>query len=137
MPQTPQLKTKPFDDAREVRSESDIADLSFASSGLKIDVALELREGDQVHGLRVSFSDACAVRYLDEADLARYWTSSGFVRGHCVLEVTEGGWSDEENEFQGFATSRREWLIVTGNGCVSVFAASEPSIKEHVWPRDA
>lgn len=64
-------------------------------------------------GIEVRFSEATALRYLDEADLARYWTSADFPRGHHVLEVLEGGWSWEESELQGYPTQRREWLIAT------------------------
>jgi len=84
----------------------------------------------------VVFPDASAFRYLDEMDLARYWGSDGFVHGFHVLKVSAGGWSDEEDQLQGFTTSRREWLVVTGNGCVSVFAHAEPQVHAVTWQRD-
>jgi hypothetical protein len=30
---------------------------------------------------------------------------------------------------QGYITQRREWLVVTGNGCISVFSTDEPVVE--------
>lgn len=62
--------------------------------------------------------------------------ATGLVHGFHVLEVSAGGWSDEEDQLQGFTTSRREWLVVTGNGCVSVFAHAEPQVHAVTWQCD-
>jgi len=131
------FKTVAFDKEREVHWGSDIDTLQFTTEGLTLTVLREIDSDGQVRGLRVFFPAASAVRYLDEGDLVRYWNSDGFIRSRHVLEVTEGGWADEENDLQGFATERREWLVVTGKGCVSVFAKLEPTIHEHTWRRDA
>ncbi|RYD82424.1 MAG: hypothetical protein EOP84_09425 [Verrucomicrobiaceae bacterium] len=131
------LKTISFGEPSEVHWGSDVADLSFSQNGLVVRISCDVEATGLVHGLEVAFSDASAVRYLDELDLARYWTSEDFVRGFHVLEVAEGGWSAEEDQLQGFATPRREWLVVTGNGCVSVFARTEPHVHAASWQRDA
>lgn len=131
------LKTVPVGRSSEVHWGSDVATLSFSESNLVVRVASTLDAAGLVHGLDVIFSDASAVRYLDELDLARYWTSEGFVRRFHVLEVTEGGWAHEEAQLQGYSTPRREWLVVTGNGCVSVFAPTEPKVNAISWQRDA
>ncbi len=131
------LVTQPFGQPLEVHPNSDIESLSYSSKGVLVRVARGFSAAGQIRGLDVSFSDATAFRYLDEADLARYWGSVGFVRGYPVLEVLEGGWSDEEAVLRGYESRRREWLVVTGNGCVSVLAESPPVLEEAEWrPED-
>lgn len=34
---------------------------------------------------------------------------------------------------QGYVTQRREWLVVTGNGCVSVFSTASPVVEPVVY----
>jgi len=100
-------------------------------------IAREVSIDRVVKGVDVSFVDASAFRYLDELDLARYWNSESFVRGYPILEVLAGGWCDEEATLQQYKNSRREWLIVTGNGCISVFASTNPTVREVEWKGDA
>lgn len=131
------LQTVPYGPSGEVHWGSDVEDLHFDGNGLVVRVACEVDDSEGVRGLEIAFKDASAFRYLDELDLAQYWMSEGFVRGHHVLEVTAGGWSQEINQSQGYDSSRREWLVVTGNGCISVFALPEPAIRELHWSRAA
>lgn len=131
------IKTIPHGPSIKAHWGSDVENLSFSSQGLNIRIALEIDAERRVRGLDVTFPDASAFRYLDELDLARYWMSKGFVRGHPVLEVQGGGWCDEEAVLQQFENHRREWLIATSNGCVSVLASSDPTIIEVAWDRDA
>jgi len=131
------LRTVPFGEPAEVHWGSDIASLDFSSQGLSVRIAREVSIDRVVKGVDVSFVDASAFRYLDELDLARYWNSEGFVRGYPILEVLAGGWCDEEGTLQQYKNSRREWLIVTGNGCVSVFASTNPTVREVEWKGDA
>jgi len=127
------IETQPFGPPLDVHPSSDIETLKFSSEGLVARVALEVKAEGQIRGLDVSFKDATAFRYLDEVELATYWRSEGFVRGHPVLEVLQGGWSDELAGLQGYESRRREWLVVTGNGCVSVFAMVPPTLEEAEW----
>ena len=129
-----QLKAKPFGEQQPVHWGSDVASLNFNDAGLFIRVACDL-VGDTVQGLDVVFRHASAFRLLDELDLARYWTSAHFPRGFHVLEVEEGGWLDEESQLQGYVNPRREWLIVTGNKCVSVFCSKAPIVEDASWKR--
>jgi hypothetical protein len=131
------LKTLPYGEPAEVHWGSDIESLSFSSQGLTVRVVRAVDSNGRVCGLDVSFPDASAFRYLDELDLARYWSSDGFVRGYPILEVLEGGWCDEEATLQQYENRRREWLIVTGNGCVSVLANTNPAARVAAWQRDA
>lgn len=131
------LKTKPFSAAQEVHWGSDVSSLSFDAGGLVIVVAREPLPPGKIRGLRITFTGASALRYLDESELTRYWTSEEFKRGHHVLEVESGGWLGEECQLEGYEFSRREWLIVTGNGCVSVFSSAEPQVDEVLLDSDA
>jgi hypothetical protein len=131
-----QIQTTPFGESHDVHWGSDIESLNFSSEGLSIRIACAISPTKQVEGLEIHFSCATGFRYLDELDLARYWPSPSFSRGAHVLEVTSDGWSDEENSLQGFITKRKEWLIVTGNGCVSVFSTSEPTSRSVSWPAE-
>ena len=131
------LRAVAFSPSVGVHWGSDVERLSFDGAGLVITVACDVSKHGEVAGLEVGFSNASAFRYLDEVDLARYWAAEGFPFGSHVLEVQEGGWSDEENQRQGFDSKRREWLVVTGNCCVSVFSNAEPQVRSVSWKRDA
>ncbi len=128
-----QLKSSAFSAAEEVHWGSDIESIHFDANGLVVVVAREPMPNGQVRGLQVKFEQATAFRYLDEVEIATYWMSTGFVSGHHVLEVSEGGWSDEEAARKGYETQQREWLVVTGNGCISVFSAVEPVVATVVY----
>jgi len=117
----------------QVHWGSDIERLDWCSGVLSIVVAREIANNNEIHGFEIRFSGVSGLRFLDELDLARYWSSDGLVRGHHVLEVLGDGWASEENSIQGWAQARREWLVVTGNGCASVFAATPPEITETSW----
>lgn len=122
-----------FSTAEEVHWGSDIESVHFDANGLVVVVAREPMPSGQVRGLQVKFQSASAFRYLDEVEIATYWMSKGFISGHHVLEILEGGWSDEESSRKGYSTQQREWLVVTGNGCVSVFSSIEPVVDPVVY----
>lgn len=123
------IETIPFSPRVDVPTTTEIASVDFDGRVLTIDVGLAMDADGSVHVLRVRFDWAGGFRYLDESDLIRYLNSKSFVRGHHVLEVLSGGWAAEQSSLEGRDLSRREWLIVTGNGCVSVFG-DEPSLNE-------
>ncbi|MGJ4748487.1 hypothetical protein ACQV5M_19155 [Leptospira sp. SA-E8] len=124
-----QLETKPFDASTTVDHGSDIAEVHFVGGRLEVVVASSRVSEGCFKGLRITFSKACDFRMLDEADLARYWASPGFRRGHHILSVIGGGWRAEESTLQGFAHNEGdEWLIVTGNRCLSVFSSNAPLV---------
>ena len=130
------LETSPYGPEQEVHWGSDIASVRFDGS-LVILVARRPLEAKRFDGLRVTFGTASAFRYLDELDLARYWSSPGFIRAHHVLSVNAAGWSAEENQLQGYDRQRREWLVVTGSGCLSVFSSDEPTIEQGEFDAEA
>ena len=115
---------------------SDLESVEFRDGALVVAIACTVN-GDRtvrtVNGLRVTFTQVAGFRVLDELDLARYVASGGFPFGSHVLEVCDGGWSAEENALQMFDMNRREWLVVTGNWCVSVFSGTPPEIVDATW----
>jgi hypothetical protein len=126
-----QLETCPFDVPMTVDHASDLAEVHFVGGRLEVLVASSLAGEGRFNGLRITFAETRGFRMLDEADLARYWGSSGFQRGHHVLCVTGGGWRAEEAMLQGFPHNEGdEWLIVTGNRCVSVLSSDAPQVVE-------
>lgn len=123
------LKTKPFGKAQRLQHNSDIAGMRLRGLALTVWVASAESAGEE-NGLEIVFHEVAGFRLLDESDLSSYWISPQFTRGFHVVEVESGGWSDEEQQRQGLANQRREWLVVTGNGCVSVLCATEPKLRE-------
>jgi len=107
--------------------------VEYIDGRLVVVVACSSDENRQVSGIKVTFPRVTGFRLLDELDLARYWIAKDFPSGSHVLEVKGGGWSSEEDMFQTFETARREWLVVSGNACVSVFCRAEPKITELNW----
>lgn len=116
-----------------IASGSDIESVHFNDGILTLVLACSRDQNDNIKGVSLTFSDVSGFRFLDELDLARYWRSGDFPLGSHLLEVTEGGWSAEENEQQGLDCSRREWLAVTGNACVSVFCHAKPEVRDCSW----
>ncbi|MCX2865486.1 hypothetical protein OOZ63_27050 [Paucibacter sp. PLA-PC-4] len=123
--------------ALSVSNESDIASVRYDGSGLSVVVARTPLDGNRFLGLRITFQRVHGFRLLDESDLAAYWAAPGFVRGHHVLAVTSGGWSAEEDLRQGHKLRRCEWLVATGNGCLSLFASEDPKIEEGEYDPEA
>jgi hypothetical protein len=116
-----------------VAPNSDLESLEFRDGALVIVLACSLGPDRTVHGLRVTFTNVSGFRVLDEVNLIRFWASEGYPSGSHVLEVDGGGWSAEQDALQASETMRREWLVVTGNLCVSVFSLTEPAVIETAW----
>lgn len=125
-----------FGERLGVGDASDMAALAYDHQGLRVFVARERNEQDVVTGLEVVFSESQKFRCLDEADIRSYSSSPGFVRGYHVVEVLQGGWSAECDELMGYEIKYREWLVVTGNLCVSVLSEEEPVVRQAHWHFD-
>jgi hypothetical protein len=117
-----------------VEPYSDIESCRYEDGAFNVVLACSLDAGKNVVGMSLKFTNVTGFRLLDELDLARYWLSNKFERGSYLLEVSDGGWAAEETELQGFRNPRREWLVVTGNGCASVFSNAAPEITPLTWP---
>jgi len=128
-----QIETQAFAPTNGVQYGSDVESLCYLDGNLDIILACSKDKDETVHGLKIHFSQPSGFRFLDEADLARYWISRSFAGGSHVLEVKNGGWSAEEDVLQTFETARREWLVVSGNACVSVFCLHEPELMDMSW----
>lgn len=124
------IKTEPFGPAEAVEMTSDIQSVHFDGKKLTVAIAKRRLPSGKVAGAIVTFPAVQGFRFLDECDLARYWSADGFVGGSYILRIVEGGWSEEESHHQGYSTLREEWIVITGNGCLNVFALEEPSNKE-------
>lgn len=127
------IETRPFSPPNGVYWGSDLESLQYIDGNLTITLACSHDEDGIVRGLKVNFLQPTGFRLLDELALARYWVSDGFSRGSHVLEVENGGWSTEEDVLQSFETERREWLVISGNACVSVFCLTEPELQDLSW----
>jgi hypothetical protein len=127
------ITAQAFSPANGVAATSDVESLEYTNGGLVVVLACSMDENRKVSGIKVTFPRVTGFRLLDELDLVRYWMAKDFPCGSHVLEVKGGGWSSEENIFQTFETARREWLVVSGNACVSVFCRAEPEIAEIKW----
>ncbi|NIA53863.1 hypothetical protein HAV22_09395 [Massilia sp. TW-1] len=126
------IETQPFFSTNFFHDTSDVESLNYAHGNLTIIVACSRINGI-VRGLKVHFTRPSGFRLLDESDLTRYWVSDGFARGSYVLEVKQGGWSTEEDTLETFERVRREWLVVSGNACVSVFCSCAPDVTDVSW----
>jgi len=129
------IETRPFSPTTGVHWGSDVESLQYLDGNLAITLACSGEDGI-IQGLKVNFSQPTGFRLLDELSLARYWVTGGFSHGSHVLEVKKGGWSREEDILQSFETERREWLVVSGNACVSVFCLQEPELQDFSWKND-
>ncbi|MRT29776.1 hypothetical protein [Herbaspirillum sp. CAH-3] len=120
--------------ASGVQSNSDISSLVLDAQGeLVVNVACS-SDGDMVRGIRIVFQAPVAgFRFLDGLDLHRYVHTKGFPRGTHLIEVIDGGWLSEEKLLQDSELDAREWMVVTGNGCLSVFSSEEPQCSEITW----
>lgn len=119
------------DSTQQITHQSDIYRLVFEPPQLLIHLATKNLPNGKTEGFEIVFTNATAFRFLDELDLARYWASEKYPKGKShILEVLDGGWANEETQLQGWDRTQREWLIATGNGCLSVFATQPPSAKE-------
>jgi hypothetical protein len=126
------IETSPFTPPTGVSPLSDLAQIRFNGMQLVILIARERSGYGRFRGLEITFFDTRAFRVIDELDLYRYTKSPGFHFGHHVLSVAKGGWGSEESKLQGIEDryEGNEWLIVTGNLCVSVFSHDDPVVVE-------
>ena len=131
------LITQSFGDTYGFSDATDIASINYDhQQGLHIHIFGPENADHHIQGLKVAFSRISGFRCLSESDLIHYWQSPQLIRGYCVLEVISGGWSEEHSQLlpHAYATHRREWLVVTGHVCVSVWSDAAPSIQPAQCP---
>ena len=81
--------------------------------------------------LVLRFESVRAFRVVDELDLLDYWQAGYPTSTSLVWQVESGGWLDHERtvhgRFLGLADEAEEYLIVTGDACVSVISSEPPT----------
>jgi hypothetical protein len=80
--------------------------------------------------IQLIFDDVRGLRVLDEGDLLEFWDKYHTGNG-WLWEVQSGGWFDLERRRSTFvmaASGVREFLVVTGDFCVSVFSRLPPEL---------
>lgn len=114
--------------------ESDIVDVIYSSSGLRITVIAATSMFTNIY-LEIHFSSVTGFRLLDESDLIAYWEDNSFGSSHHIYEIISGGWSNGEPLADGILSNRefigyREWFIKTTNKCLNVLSGDEPLVRE-------
>lgn len=115
---------------------SDLCEVTYGNFGvLRAVINLGQDEDEENRFLEIVFKGARGFRYLDEGDLLPYWSSDAFDNSnHLVHEIKQGGWAEQEEKNGLLNTTAafglpREWLIVSGNGCLNVISAGEPLVR--------
>jgi hypothetical protein len=85
------------------------------------------------HIVEIKFQDIKGFKCLDEGDLTSYWDNEVLIK-NWIVEILEGGWKDAEISKNNFVVSNqdeqiREFFIMGGDDCITVFAYDEPEIK--------
>ncbi|WP_139347181.1 hypothetical protein [Herbaspirillum sp. VT-16-41] len=117
-----------------VALNSDISSVTLNDQGYLVVILACFKSENTVSGLRISFPPPIeGFRLLDELALHRYVRSKEFPHGSHLIEVLEGGWLSEECELQELELEMREWMVVSGNGCLSVFCSGVPQCSKINW----
>lgn len=122
------LELRPFDAEVGMLSASDISWVSYDGRKLEVVVAQVATSAGKFKGIKFTFNWVTGFRLLDEGGLLRYWRTDGYRGGHHLFSVEAGGWAEEEFKLEGVTDKRREWIVVTGNGCMNVFAHDAPEV---------
>jgi len=118
------IKAQPFGIQEKFDWGADIHSVAF-DGRLVIGIKRNRNENGEI---RITFSQVDGFRFLDEVQLATYWTHEDFPLGYPLLEVLEDGWASEENKRLGYVQQQREWIVVTAGACISVFSKFEPEV---------
>jgi hypothetical protein len=128
------IKVTPVGKQYRFDQESDIIDVVYSSTGLRVTVIAATSMFTNIY-VEVHFPSVSGFRLLDEGDLLVYWDSRAFNSNHHVYEVIAGGWATGETVSEGVLSRNehvnyREWFINTKNQCMNVLADEEPLIRE-------
>ncbi|HEY0502982.1 MAG TPA: hypothetical protein VGD42_05740 [Lysobacter sp.] len=130
------LVAVPFGCGYSFKRESDIVELSYSASGLRVVIVTNRTDTEGTCFVEYLFKRPRGFRVLDEGDLIRYWESGAFRADRHLYEVTSGGWKAQEIEIAGMLSvtddvgGYREWFIATTNRCANVLSVREPEIRE-------
>ena len=130
----PTIMAEPVGAKYSTKSESDISEISFGATGLR--VVVETKQG-LFEPIRIEYHFVPrGFRFLDEGDLIRYWESNALMHGYHLFKIASGGWLDQELQVPGMLSvtqavgTFQEWFICTTNGCLNVLSVNEPLIRE-------
>jgi hypothetical protein len=130
------FEVKPFGKQYRFDQQSDISDVVYTSSGLRITVIAATSMFTNVY-LDIHFDDVAGFRLLDEGDLLGYWESRAFDQSkHHIYEILSGGWATGEVVDDGVLSRNesvnpyREWFVNTSNLCMNILSEQEPLIRE-------
>lgn len=131
-----QFKIKPYGNEYNFDRQSDIIELIFSVTGLRVTVITGSSKFTNVY-LDIHFKNINGFRLLDEGDLIAYWESGLFNVNHHIYEILSGGWSNGESLESGMLSvsssiGTKEWFIATTNRCLTVLSSSEPQINEFI-----
>lgn len=90
-----QFEVEPRGKQYRFDQESDITEIFYTSSGLRIVVVAATSMFSNIL-LEIYFSNVRGFRFLDEADLIAYWETNAFDSNHHVYKILSGGWSNGE-----------------------------------------
>ena len=111
--------------------QSCVCDVQWNAAGLSIYLEIYTHDSEECANYEVRFEHDRGFFVLDDADLPSWLRFPALASGHLLYEVAAGGWLRlQPDQSLAVASAQcREWLVATGNECVSVFSASMPSIR--------
>ena len=128
------LDVLPFGNQYRFDQESDIIDVIYSRSGLRVTVLAATSMFTNIY-LELHFGSVAGFRLLDEGDLLGYWESRAFKNNNHIYEIRSGGWATGEQIEDGTLSRTpyrkyREWFVCTTNQCMNVLSDDEPMIRE-------
>ena len=95
---------------------------------------LRIQVTPEPEAFTVYFEVVAGFRMLDEGDLTDVWSHSDYDPKASVYRVVSGGWLGLEKSrpsfLSDFVGNVTEYLITSGNECVSVLAETEPEFSK-------
>ena len=114
-----------------ISDESNICDLNWGSSGLRIVVEFWKRS-DPANRRFIEYywHGFTRHRVLEESDLAHYWDDGNFENDKFLYEVISGGWISNAPVEKINLWCGREWFVYTSNMSATIIASNEPLVRE-------
>lgn len=111
--------------------ESDITELNWLESGLKVVVSFWKRENSvERRHIEYFWKGHTIHRVLEESNLEHYWENGIYQKGVFLFEVLAGGWISNAKSERINIWCGREWFLYTSNMSATVISTNEPLITE-------
>jgi hypothetical protein len=113
-------------------AESCLFDLRASDAGLVLAVETFPAGSATSVEVEIVFQTQRGFFVLNDPDGPDWVNPATVESGHLVYEVRAGGWLSgrPSGAFAVAGVQCKEWLVVTGNECVSVFSGEEPGMRE-------